>query len=100
MTLAYTPSGELVVAWRDRGRTGGTWQSPFQLWVRLVGHRAVQVTDGPQLPTALHRGGPTMPSEFLGLATTSSHVLLSWDQLVGSLPDNMFRSIPLSDLRR
>jgi hypothetical protein len=98
VTLAYTPSGDLVVVWRDRGASGGTWQSPFQVWARVLGHRPVQVTAGPQAPTALHRGGPTMPSEFLGVATTRTHVLVSWDQLVGSLPDNMFRAIPLSRL--
>jgi hypothetical protein len=99
VALAYTPSGDLVVVWRDRGASGGTWQSPFQVWARLVGHRPVQVTSGPQAPTTMNRGGPTMPSEFLGVAATSTRVLVSWDQLVGSLPDNVFRSIPLSRLR-
>jgi hypothetical protein len=100
VTLAYTPQGELVVVWRDRGSSGGTWQSPFQVWARVLGHRPLQVTDGPQAPTVMHRAGPTMPSEFLGVATTTTRVLVSWDQLVGSLPDNMFRSIPLAALRR
>jgi hypothetical protein len=99
VALAYTPSGDLVVVWRDRAASGGTWQSPFQVWVALLGRRPVQVTTAPQAPTVLHRGGPTMPSEFLGLATTSTHVLVSWDQLVGSLPDNVFRAIPLDRLR-
>lgn len=99
VTLAFTPRGELVVVWRDRGASGGTWQSPFQVWARLLGHRAVQVTDGPQAPTTLSRGGPAMPSEFLGVTTTSTHLLVAWDQLVGSLPDNVFRALPLSRLR-
>jgi len=99
VTLAYTPTGELVVVWRDRAASGGTWQSPFQVWARLLGHRPVQVTTGPQQPTTLNRGGPTMPSEFLGVAATSTHVLVSWDQMVGGLPDNMFRAIPLARLR-
>jgi hypothetical protein len=99
VTLAYTPAGDLVVVWRDRAASGGTWQDRFQVWARLLGHRPVQVTTGPQEPTVLRRGGPTMPSEFLGVATTPTHVLVSWDQLVGSLPDNMFRAIPLTRLR-
>jgi hypothetical protein len=98
VTLAYTPSGDLVVVWRDRAASGGTWQSPFQVWARLLGHRAVQVTAGPQATTAMRRGGPTMPSEFLGVATTRTHVLVSWDQMAGSLPDNVFRAVPLSRL--
>jgi len=99
VTLAYTPAGELVVVWRDRAASGGTWQSPFQVWARLLGHRAVQVSTGPQQPTTLQRGGPTMPSEFLGVATTPTHLLVAWDQLVGSLPDNVFRAIPLARLQ-
>lgn len=99
VTLAYTSAGELVVVWRDRAASGGTWQSPFQVWAALLGRKPVQVTEGPQAPTTLRRGGPTMPSEFLGVATTPTQVLVSWDQLVGSLPDNLFRAIPLRHLR-
>jgi hypothetical protein len=99
VTLAYTPRGELLVVWRDRAASGGTWLSDVQVWARLLGHRAVQVTTGPQPPAVLKRGGPTMPSEFLGVATTSTHLLVAWDQLVGSLSDNVFRAIPLSRLR-
>jgi hypothetical protein len=99
VTLAYTPRGELLVVWRDRAASGGTWLSDVQVWARLLGHRAVQVTTGPQPPAVLKRGGPTMPSEFLGVATTSTHLLVAWDQLAGSLSDNVFRAIPLSRLR-
>ena len=99
VTLTYTPAGELVVVWRDRGASGGTWQSPFQLWARIVGHRAVQITTGPQQPTTLNRRGPIVPSEFLGVAATPSRLLVTWDQLVGDVPDNVFRSLPLSRLR-
>jgi hypothetical protein len=40
-----------------------------------------------------------MPSEFLGVASTPTHLLVSWDQLVGQLSDNVFRAIPLARLR-
>ncbi|MDP9181377.1 MAG: glycoside hydrolase [Actinomycetota bacterium] len=99
VTLSYTPKGELVVVWRDRGASGGTWLSDFQVWARILGHRPVQVTAGPQPLASMQRGGPTMPSEFMGVDTTSSHLLVSWDQMVGSLPDNVFRAIPLARLR-
>jgi hypothetical protein len=99
VALAYTPRGELVVVWRDRGTSGGSWDSPFQVWARMVGKRAVELTNGPQAPTTLRKAGPTMPSEFLGATTTDTHLLASWDQLVGSLPDNVFRAVPLSRLR-
>jgi hypothetical protein len=99
VTLAYTPAGELVVVWRDRAASGGTWQSPFQIWARLLGHRPVQVTTGPQEPTTVHRDGLLVPSEFMGVAATGTDVLVSWDQLVGSQPDNVFRAVPLSRLR-
>jgi hypothetical protein len=99
VTLTSTPRGELVVVWRDRGASGGTWTSDLQVWARILGHRAVQVTTGPQPPAFMRRGGPTMPSEFMGVAATSTHLLVSWDQMVGSLPDNVFRAIPLDRLR-
>jgi hypothetical protein len=99
VTLSYTHAGELVVVWRDRAASGGTWQSPFQIWARLLGHRPVQVTTGPQAPTTVHRDGLLVPSEFMGVATTRTAVLVSWDQLAGSQPDNMFRALPLSRLR-
>jgi hypothetical protein len=85
--------------WRDRAASGGTWDSPFQVWARIVGERAVELTRGPQTPTTMRKAGPTMPSEFLGATTTGTHVLASWDQMVGSLPDNVFRAVPLSRLR-
>jgi hypothetical protein len=71
----------------------------FQVWARILGKRAVELTRGPQVPTTLHQAGPTMPSEFLGAAASRTHLLASWDQLVGSLPDNAFRSFPLARLR-
>jgi hypothetical protein len=99
VTLTYTPAGELVVVWRDRGATGGTWQSPYQLWARMLGHPPVQVTTGPQEPTTMHRQGPIVPSEFLGVTASSDQLLVAWDQVVGGLPDNVFRALPLSRLR-
>lgn len=99
VTLTYTPTGDLVIVWRDRGATGGTWQSPYQLWARILGHHPVQVTTAPQEPTTLHRRGPIVPSEFLGVTATSYQLLVAWDQVVGDLPDNVFRALPLSRLR-
>jgi hypothetical protein len=79
VALRWLPDGRLAVAWRDRRGAGGTWNSMFQEWVRLlapdgraglapVGH-AVELSNGPQtpespaLPAASHRGA-AMPDEF------------------------------------
>jgi photosystem II stability/assembly factor-like uncharacterized protein len=98
-TLTYTPTGDLVLVWRDRATSGGTWLTKFQVWARIIGKHRVELTEGPQQATTANRGGPSMPSEFLGAATTPERLLVTWDQLVGSLPDNAFRSLPLARLR-
>jgi hypothetical protein len=98
-SLTYTPAGELVLVWRDRGRSGGTWSSAFQLWGRIVGKRRVEITNGPQAATNLGHGGLIMPAEFLGVAASRDNLLVSWDQMVGTLPDNVFRAVPLRLLR-
>ncbi len=98
-TLTYTPQGELVVVWRDRRASGGTWDSPFQLWARIVGRPKVELTTGPQPSTTLQRGGLIMPSEFIGVAATADSLLVAWDQMTESYADNVFRRIPLSRMR-
>jgi len=99
VALSYTPQGELIAVWRDRGASGGRWDSRFQVWARIVGKHRVELTQGTEPPTTMRRAGPTMPSEFLGVATTRTHLLASWDQLVGALADNVFRAVPLARLR-
>jgi hypothetical protein len=49
-------------------------------------------------PTTMHRGH--MPSEYLGLATTSTGLGVTWDELRGLYPDDVYRLIPLSAFGR
>ena len=101
--LTYLPDGRLVVVWRDRRSSGGGWSTPFQVFARalrvsrsgeLVPGRTVQVTNGPQQPTTGTRGN--MPSEYLSVTADTAGLAVAWDQMRGTLPDDVFRRIPLS----
>jgi len=105
VALRWLPDGRLAVLWRDRRATGGGWADPFQEWARLfqpdasgglqpVG-RAVEFTDGPQMPTTNSRGS-AMPDEFQGLVASNDALMATWAQVVGDYSDVMFRSVPLS----
>jgi hypothetical protein len=101
--LTYLRDGRLVVVWRDRRASGGGWSSPFQVFARalrvsrtgvLTPARTVQVTNGPQQPTTGTRGN--MPSEYLSVTADSTGLAVAWDQMSGTLADDVFRRVPLS----
>lgn len=101
--LRYLPNGGLLVTWRDRRFTGGSWVDPWDIFARPVriGHggslrpeRAVRVTVHSEQPTTTHRGH--MPSEYLGVAVSAHGVGFSWDEMRGLYPDDVYRFAPLS----
>ena len=104
VALHWLGDGRLAVGWRDRRNTGGSWTSSFHEWARLLGpdgsglkplSRAVELSAGGQPAEAAFRGA-TMPDEFQGLTATSTSLLATWAQPVGSYTDVVFRGIPLS----
>ncbi|MFL5883432.1 MAG: sialidase family protein [Thermoleophilaceae bacterium] len=101
--LTYLPDGRLVVVWRDRRFTGGSFDAPFDVFARafdvdsagrLTPGRTVRVTSASQPPTTSHRGN--MPSEYLDAAGSSAGVHVAWDEMAGGLPDNVYRLIPMA----
>jgi BNR repeat protein len=103
VALTYLPDGRLVVVWRDRRHGGGAFGGRFDVFARvfnvsragvLAPGKTIEITNGPQVPTTGTRG--VMPSEYLSAAATQAGLAVSWDQLRGGLPDNMFRRVPLS----
>lgn len=75
VALRYLGDGRLLVVWRDRRYTGGSWLDPWDIFARPVRvgpegalhpDRAVRVTDHSEQTTTSHRGH--MPSEYLGVA--------------------------------
>jgi hypothetical protein len=105
--IRYLPDGRLVVSWRDRRYGGGAWNDPWDVFARVIRIGAygslhpgptVRVTLHSEEPTTTHRGH--MPSEYLGLATTPKGLGVSWDEMRGRYPDNVYRFIPMSAFRR
>jgi hypothetical protein len=103
--VRYLSDGRLVVVWRDRRYCGGSWTSPWDVFARVVSvgrahhlrlGRTVRVTDHCQEPTTTHRGH--MPSEYLGIGVTDKGIGVSWDEIRGIYPDNMYRFVPLAAL--
>jgi hypothetical protein len=101
--LRYLQDGRLVVAWRDRRYAGGSWAQPWDVFARAVRisrngslhpGRTVRVTIHSEQPTSTHRGH--MPSEYLGLGISKGGIGVSWDEMRGLYPDNVFRFVPLS----
>jgi hypothetical protein len=101
--IRYLPDGRLVVVWRDRRRSGGAWNEPWDIYARLVkigedgklqAAATVRVTARPEPPSTTHRGH--MPSEYLGLATRPDGIGVAWEEMRGQYPDNVYRSVPLA----
>jgi hypothetical protein len=101
VALTYLPGGRLIVVWRDRRYSGGSFSDPFDVFSRVLtftrtGHLrkgpTVRVTTTSQPPTTNHRG--EMPSEYLGAAASRAGLSVSWDEMQGTFPDNMYRLIP------
>jgi hypothetical protein len=101
--LRYLRDGRLVVVWRDRRYTGGSWSEPWDVFARVVSiaaggalhpGKAVRVTTHSEEPTTTHRGH--MPSEYLGLAVTDAGIGVSWDEMRGLYPDDVYRFLPMA----
>ena len=104
VTLSWLGDGRLFVGWRDRRCCGGSWDSRYEQWVRVLRLRphgraalggVVRYTVTPQLPTTRGRS-QLQPDEFQGLAATTHGVGLTWSQLgADGLDHLMFRRVPL-----
>jgi len=107
VALAYLPDGRLVAVWRDRRCCGGSFRDPYgnswELFARVldVGQdgsitpgKTVRVTTTVQPPTTNAHGG-FMPSGYIGLAAGPEGLSVSWDEMRGTWPDNVYRRIHL-----
>ena len=102
VSLTYLPDGRLLVVWRDRRASGGSWTAPWEVFARTfdvsgdvaIPGNVVTVTTAPQPPTTNHHG--TMPTEYLGVTAESEGVSFVWDEMRGNLPDVVYRRLPLS----
>jgi hypothetical protein len=102
--IRYLPDGRLVVVWRDRRYTGGGWSKPWDIFARVVRiapdgtlhpGTTVRVTKHSEEPSTLHRGH--MPSEYLGVAVKGTRGIgVSWEEMRGNYPDNVYRFVPMS----
>jgi hypothetical protein len=101
VALTYLPDGRLVVVWRGRRYTGGSFGDRFDVFARVVSfdrrgqlHKGstVRVTASSQSPTTSSRG--EMPSEYLGAVGSANGLSVSWDQMHGTFPDDVYRLIP------
>jgi hypothetical protein len=102
--IRYLPDGRIVVVWRDRRYAGGSWSQPWDIFARVISvgsdgslypGRVVRVTTHSEEPTTTHRGH--MPSEYLGVAVRSDGIGVSWDEMHGLYPDDVYRFVPLAD---
>jgi hypothetical protein len=105
--LRYLHDGRIVVVWRDRRYNGGSWTDPWDVFARvvqiardgsLIPGQTVRVTPHSEVPTTTHRGH--MPSEYLGLSVSANGIGVSWDEMRGLYPDDVYRFIPLSAFGR
>ena len=100
--VAFAPDGRLVIVWRDRRGTGGSWTSAYQLFARaltftrrggLSSGRLVTVTDRPQQPNS-----SSMLDEYLGIAVGPEGLSVAWNQPKNGVATTHFRRLPLSSL--
>ena len=108
VTLAWYGDGRLFVGWRDRRCCGGTFEDPYEQWVRVLEPnsageldpgRTVRFSNGPEPPNESGQGA-LAPDEFQGLVATRLGVALTWSRLNGELNDLMFRRVPLAAFHR
>jgi hypothetical protein len=104
--VRYLPHGRLIVVWRDRRYSGGSWLKPWDIFARVVRiapdgslhpGKTVRVTAQSEQPSTTHRGH--MPSEYLGVAVRSDGIGVSWEEMRGLYPDDVYRFIPLGAFR-
>lgn len=103
VALTYLPDGRLVVVWRDRRYGGGAFGGPLDVFARVFNPQAdgnllpgatVRVTESPQSDGQNTHGN--MPTEYLGVTSSSAGLDVSWNELRGALLDDVFRRIPLT----
>ena len=100
--VAFAPDGRLIVVWRDRRGTNGSWTAPYRLFARalvVTSHgpfargRMVQVTHKAQLPNS-----STMFDEYLGIAVGREGLSVAWNQPKNGVATSFYRRIPLTSL--
>jgi hypothetical protein len=102
VALTFLPDGRLLVVWRDRRASGGSWTAPWEVFARTfdvsgdvaVPGKVVRVTTTPEQPTTNHHG--TMPTEYLGVTSGPEGISFVWDEMRGNLPDVVYRRLPLA----
>lgn len=100
--IGFAPDGRLIIVWRDRRVSDGSWSSPYQLFARaltVTSHgavargRIVQVTDKPQQPNS-----SSMFDEYIGIAVGREGLSVAWNQPKAGVATSYYRRIPLSAL--
>jgi hypothetical protein len=104
VALTYAPDGRLFVVWRDRRCCGGSYGDAFEVYARELTPGAqgglslgpeLQVSPGPVGPSTNVRG--IAPDEYLAAGASGQALDVAWDEIRGTLPDDVFRSVPLAD---
>jgi hypothetical protein len=102
VALAYLPDGRLLATWRDRRYSGGAFGNSFDVFTRVFDPASdgtlrpgatVRVTDAPQ-PDGEGTHG-SMPTEYLGLAADARGAAVAWNEMRGSLLDDVIRRVPV-----
>lgn len=100
--IAFAPDGRLIVVWRDRRGTDGSWTSAYQLFARallvtsrgpVARGRVVTITAKPQQPNS-----STMFDEYLGIAVGREGLSVAWNQPKNGVAASYFRRIALTSL--
>lgn len=100
--IAFAPDGRLIVVWRDRRGTDGSWTSAYQLFARallvtsrgpIARGRVVTITAKPQQPNS-----STMFDEYLGIAVGRDGLSVAWNQQKNGVAASYFRRIALTSL--
>ena len=107
VALTYLPDGRVMAVWRDRRCCGGSFKDPFgnswELFARAVDigedgtitpGATLLVSTAVQPPTTNAHGG-FMPSGYVGVTAGREGLSVSWDEMRGTWPDNVYRRIPL-----
>jgi hypothetical protein len=100
--IAFAPDGRLIIVWRDRRGTDGTWTSAYQLFARaltlssrgrLSFGRVATITAKPQQPNS-----STMFDEYLGIAVGRDGLSVAWNQPKNGVATTYYRRIALTSL--
>jgi hypothetical protein len=105
--IRYLTDGRIVVVWRDRRFHGGRWSARWDIFARAVRigrdgslhpGGTVRITPHSERPSTTHRGH--MPSEYLGLAVLPQGIGVSWEEMRGPYPDDVYRFVPVGRFGR